>query len=129
MPSISASRPQDSTERSAGNFRQLRLPLLRVEGRNGLVMPNTEAADGLRRSIVKRLPQGSAERIASLLDRPVAYVYDQHAAERTYALDTFLAGLVQLSADEARHVLDKLARPFGLYVAHDPSVSLEDSIG
>lgn len=98
MPSISASRPQDSTERSAGNFRQLRLPLLRVEGRNGLVMPNTEAADGLRRSIVKRLPQGSAERIASLLDRPVAYVYDQHAAERTYALDTFM-GAGRVHAD------------------------------
>jgi hypothetical protein len=122
MGSISVPARQDSTERLAGSFRQLRLPLLRVEGRNGLVMPNTEAADGLRRSVVKRLPHGAAERIATLLDRPVAYVYDQHAAERTYALDTFLAGLVQLSSDEARHVLDKMARPFGLYVAHDPGI-------
>lgn len=44
---------------SGEEFCQLRLPLYREVGRNGLFLQNTAFADGMRRSVTKRLPQGA----------------------------------------------------------------------
>jgi hypothetical protein len=124
-PATSARRTPSSTGTS-GAFSQLRLPLLRVEGRNGLLLANSPVADGLRRSVTKRLPCGAPERIADRLGKRIALVYDQHAGETTYSLDAFVAGLLELRREEVRYILNKVARLFGAWVI--PDAQADDDI-
>lgn len=127
MHSISATRPQESTEKKAVNFQQLRLPLLRAEGRTGLLLANSPAADVVRRAVVKRLESGAIAQVAELIDRGVAYVYNQTSGESALTVDVLLASMACMSQDDARRVVQKLASAFGLFVIHSPSTALDDS--
>lgn len=119
----------------SGEFAQLELPLHReADERRGSYFRNCRFADAIRRSVVKRLPHGAVAAIAVLLDqfneraRVTARVYDEHAGSVRYSLDVFVADLLQLSTDDARHVLQKLAKPMGLWVTRAPGFDLEDSV-
>lgn len=106
---------------NGANFQQLRLPLLRAEGRTGLLLANSPAADEVRRSIVKRLESGSIAQVAELIDRGVAYVYNQTSGEAALTVDVLLASMACMSQDDARHVMQHIARAFGLFVIHSPA--------
>lgn len=109
------------------NFQQLRLPLLRAEGRTGLLLANSPAADEVRRSVVKRLESGAIAQVAELIDRGVAYVYNQTSGESALTVDVLLASMACMSQDDARRVVQNLAAAFGLFVIHSPSAGLDDS--
>lgn len=123
----SLSPAPDSTGSSAG-FSQLRLPLCREVGRDGLFLKNSAFTDDLRRSVTKRLPQGAPERMAGLLGCRIDRLYDEHGGEVRYSLDAFVTGLMQLPRHEARHVLRKIAREFDAVVTEDPALD-ESGVG
>lgn len=131
-PSTSPIAPAPSTEKKsalsdtekAGGFSQLRLPLYREVGRDGLFLKNTAVADELRRSVTKRLPTGAPERIAERLGKRVGQVYDEHAGEAKYSVDAFVAGLLELRPEEARYCLNKMARLVGAWCI--PSAESDD---
>lgn len=125
MTSTCARGATPATEISTG-FSQLRLPFLRVEGRKGLLLPNSPMADGLRRSVVKRLPYGAPEKIAGRLGKRVAQVYDAHAGETTYSVDVFVAALLELRPEEARLCLNRVARLVGAWVIPSADADVEE---
>jgi hypothetical protein len=116
--------PESTAKEEA--FSQLRLPLMRTENRRGLLLANSPAADAVRRSVVRRLAAGDIQVVAERIDRGVAYVYNQTAGESALTVDVLLASLVSMTRDEARHVVQHIAQPFGLFVIPDPSQG-EDS--
>ena len=99
--------------------------MTRELGRNGFFLKNTAFADGMRRSVTKRLPQGAPERIAARLGRRIDRIYDEHSGELTYSLDVYVAGLMELPRHDARLILRRVAHCFGAWVIEDPS--LDDS--
>lgn len=124
MASTSLRSVPPATGKSDG-FSQLRLPLCREVGRDGLFLKNSTFADEVRRAVVKRLPVGAPERMADLLGCRVGTIHSQHEGEVRYSLDAFVTGLTQMPRHEARHVLRKIAREFDALVTEDPS--LDDS--
>jgi hypothetical protein len=128
MPTRSSFRPASSTETSAG-FCQLRLPLYRELGRDGLFLKNSAFADALRRSVTKRLPQGAPERMAEQLGCRVARIYDETSGDVRYSVDGFVTGLMQLPRHEARGVLRKIAREIDALVIEDPSLDISAGLG
>jgi hypothetical protein len=121
MPPISLPAHQESRAKAAVDFHQLRLPLMRAEGRSGLLLANSPAADTVRRSLVNRMAAGDIQKVADAIDRGVGYVYNQSSGEAALTVDVLLGGLSTMSADEARHVVQEIAHPFGLFVIHDPA--------
>lgn len=99
---------------------------MRAEGRNGMLLANSPAADTVRRSLVKRMEAGGVQVVADAIDRGVAYVYNQTCGESALTVDVLLAALLTMSADEARHVIQHIALPFGLFVIPNPAV-LDDT--
>jgi hypothetical protein len=140
MPSTwaPANAPSTATSGSncqpaSGEFAQLELPLHReADVRRGSYFRNCRFSDAIRRSVVKRLPHGAVAEIAAMLDqfneRPkvLARVYDEHAGTTRFSLDVFVADLLHLTTDDARHVLQKIAKPLGLWVLRAPGTG-EDS--
>jgi hypothetical protein len=93
----------------------------REVGRDGLLPRNTAFADGMRRSVTKRLPQGAPERMAARLGKGIRQIYHEHASETTYSLDVWMAGLLELPYHESRMLLRRVARPIRGLVIEDPS--------
>jgi hypothetical protein len=91
-------------------------------GRDGFFLKNTAFADGMRRSVTKRLPQGAPERMAARLGRRIERIYDEHSGQLTYSLDVYVAGLMELQHHHSRMILRRVARCFGGLVVEDPSV-------
>ena len=105
-----------------GRFCQTRLPLYREVGRNGLFLKNSGFTDDLRRAVTARLPQGAPEKMALVLECRIERIYDEHAGESRYTLDTFVTGLMQLPREDARRVLRKIARWIDALVIESPAV-------
>jgi hypothetical protein len=101
---------------------QLRLPLYREVGRNGLFLKNSTFTDGIRRLATKRLPLGAPERMAALLGCRAGRIYDEHAGEIRYSLDVFVADLLHLPRHEGRRALRPICRAIGALVIEDPRV-------
>ena len=141
MPSTSPRPASSSTAKacancqpSSGEFAQLELPLHReADVRRGSYFRNCRFSDAIRRSVVKRLPHDTALLIAAMLDqfnerpRVLARVYDEHSAQVRYSLDVFIADLLHLTTDDARHVLQKIAAPLGLWVLRAPGTGEESN--
>jgi hypothetical protein len=103
------------------------LPLQREKDRHhGSYFRNCRFVDAIRRSVLKRLPHGAVEKIAEALLqfddllRLITRIQDEHSGQTRYSMDVFVADLIQLRTDDARHVLQKLARPLGLWVVRSP---------
>lgn len=127
MATTSRPRPAQSKEREA-EFPQLRLPLYTEIGRNGLFLKNTAFADGMRRSVTKRLPQGAPERMAARLGKRLDRIYNEHSGETTYSLDVYVAGLMELPHHEARLILRRIAHCFSALVIENPVIE-EAAVG
>jgi hypothetical protein len=54
-------------------------------------------------------------------------VHDEHSAQVRYSLDVFIADLLHLTTDDARHVLQKIAAPLGLWVLRAPGTGEESN--
>lgn len=116
----------------SGSFSQMELPLHRErDERHGSFYRNCRFVDAVRRSVLKRLPHGVAEAVAQSLNqfdelpRVLARVHDEHAGSTRYSLDVFVADLLVLPTDDARHVIQKLAKPLGLWVTRAPGAGEE----
>jgi hypothetical protein len=118
----------------SGSFSQIELPFQRErDTRKGSFYRNCRFVEAIRRSVTKRLSSGAAQKMAESLNqfddlpRVVARIHDEHSGQTRYSLDVFIAALINLSSDDARHVLGKIARPLGFWVAPLPCSAGEES--
>ena len=78
-----------------------------VTGGRGMFLPNSQATDDLRRSVVKRLPVGAVERICGRLGCRDHRIYDEHDSKRIYSVDVFRADLDELTRFDRELMLDR----------------------